>query len=155
MQCQERQQEQNQPIHLSEGMECLSINHSEVFLVMLRSSQPGQQRETPLTAWLGVWSSLWALARPAAAPVSPDTPWMGQALVPLPQARGWPLLAPCCTSRARPAQTKPREDTRAKLCQGGPDLEPARKTITTAMPASRGASQGNHSDPGPSKMAAA
>lgn len=43
MQCQERQKEQSPPSQPSEGMECLSITHSEVFLVMLRFSQPGQQ----------------------------------------------------------------------------------------------------------------
>lgn len=54
IQCQERQQEQNQPSQPSEGIEGLSITHSEVFLVMLVFSHPGQQRETPSTAWLGV-----------------------------------------------------------------------------------------------------
>lgn len=52
--------------------------------------------------------------------------------MPLPQAWGWLLLAPCCISTARPVQKKSREDTRAKLCQEGPVLAPARKTIITS-----------------------
>lgn len=75
--------------------------------------------------------------------------------MPLPQAWGWLLLAPRCPSTAQPVQTKPREDTRAQLCQEGPVLSPARKRITTTIPASREESQGNHNDPGPSKLAAA
>lgn len=54
IQSQERQQEQNQPSQPSEGIEGLSITHSEVFLIMLGFSHPGQQRETPSTAWLCV-----------------------------------------------------------------------------------------------------